>query len=225
MLKLCGLEKRADSCQLEFKMAYTRNIPTASQFQSVSQPIIRDNFNSSDDAFNIDHYGFSDTTSNIGLHRQVTTTDRGSHPSSPLTNPTLYAKSEGTTNLGTLQYSKGPNRLDQGNQVSSPITFIQSSETAITINNLANVDVLDFDKITRAFATLYMGNFSNGTAQYLNVASILYVNSAKFVIVNNNGTSNNLVAANSGSILKIVNATGGQRTQVYWTLQFLRIEI
>lgn len=52
-------------------MSFTRNRPTASEFLATSQPIIRDNFNSSDDSFGVDHYQFSDSTNNNGTHKQV----------------------------------------------------------------------------------------------------------------------------------------------------------
>jgi hypothetical protein len=203
-------------------MAFTKNMPTAGQFQSVSQPIIRDNFNTSDDVMNTDHYGFSDPN-HPGNHKIITSIDQESHPSAP-TYPLIYATSQAGTNLGVLQYSKGPDRSSV-NQISSPLTFIQSSETPIVINNGSTTDVFDFTGITNAFATLYMGNFSNGSGQYLNTAYILYVNPGKFKINNfiTSGTGNLVAVVSSGNILKIQNLTGATRNNVAWTLQFLRI--
>ena len=52
-------------------MAFTRNRPTASELLSDSQGLIRDNFNSSDDSFGIDHFKFSDSTAANGAHKQA----------------------------------------------------------------------------------------------------------------------------------------------------------
>lgn len=52
-------------------MTFTRNIPPPTQLLSVSQPLIYNNFNSSDTTMGIDHYMFSDTTPNIGYHKVV----------------------------------------------------------------------------------------------------------------------------------------------------------
>lgn len=52
-------------------MAFTRNRPTATEFLSVSQPVLYNNFNSSDDTMGIDHYPFSDTTAQNGQHKII----------------------------------------------------------------------------------------------------------------------------------------------------------
>lgn len=203
-------------------MAFLRNHPTASEFQSDSQQIIETNFNSSDDTFGIDHYAFSVTSGNEGYHKKVTTVFEagGSHPTTT-TNPVLYAM-EDLAALGVIQYSRGPS-----DAVPSPITFLQSSTSPISLSSLATTNVFDFNGINRAFCRLYMGNFSttNTSNTYLNSADVLYCgNLAKFRI-NNFSTTNNLVATSSSKILQIVNSTGSARANIYWTLQFLRIEM
>lgn len=52
-------------------MAFTRNRPTAAELLQSSQPLIKDNFNSSDDSFGVDHYQFSDSTANNGRHKAI----------------------------------------------------------------------------------------------------------------------------------------------------------
>lgn len=52
-------------------MAYTLNIPQASDLISDSQPKIRDNFNQANTSFAIDHYAFADTTAQNGQHKVI----------------------------------------------------------------------------------------------------------------------------------------------------------
>ena len=202
--------------------SYTRDVPLSTQFQSVSQPIIKDNFNSLDDTFKIDHYGFS-STPNIGLHRQVTTPDLTVHPANgPI--PILYAKDESTTQLGILQYSKGPNRTIEGNQVSSPLTFIQSSQVAISLVNGASTNVFNFTGITRAFARIYAGNFTS--SMKFNGAAVAWYGPGTTFRINRDATpTNNLDINATGSTLIVQNTSGSTLNDIYWTLTFLRIEI
>jgi hypothetical protein len=201
-------------------MAFTKNMPTAGQFQSVSQPIIRDNFNTSDDVMNTDHYGFSDPN-HPGNHKIITSIDQLGHPTAP-TYPKLYATSQAGTNLGVLQYSKGPDRSGV-NQVSSPLTFIQSPETAITLNSGQRTNIFDFTGITRAFARVYAGNFAS--PHKFNTASITWDGpNSRFTFIIDESTSLNLTFDSSGNILRLGNTSGGTLSNLYWTLTFLRIE-
>lgn len=202
--------------------SYTRDVPTATQFQSVSQSIIKDNFNSIDDTFRVDHYGFS-ATPNIGQHRQVTTPDLTIHPPNGAT-PIIYAKNEGTTNLGLLQYSKGPNRTIEGDQVSSPLTFIQSPQTPISLTAGQRTIVFNFNGITRAFCRVYAANFAS--PHKYNFASVVWDGpNTNFNINLEVSTSLNLDIDASGSNLRVGNTSGGTLNNIYWTLTFLRIEV
>ncbi len=51
-------------------MAYT-DTPLANQDLDVSQPLIRDNFNSADTTFGINHYSFKNLTAQMGKHKFV----------------------------------------------------------------------------------------------------------------------------------------------------------
>ena len=141
-------------------MGFNPNIPQANQLLSVSQGDIQTNFSSSNTTYGIDHYAF-DSNTQVGFHKKVTNPDQNGHPASPLTNPTIYATSQAGTQLGVLQYSKGPNRLLEGNQVSTPLTAIQSQETAITMANNATINIFDFTGITRCFGRLTIWNLEN----------------------------------------------------------------
>lgn len=103
-------------------MAFTRNKPAAADLLSTSQGIIKDNFNSSDDTFGVDHYPFSDITSKIGAHKQVqlSETTLGAIPVSlrGVGYETLYASTTGAG--GQLFYVQGNNAT--GVQLTGPGT-------------------------------------------------------------------------------------------------------
>jgi|GEM_PF-5524280 len=52
--------------------SYIRNQPVATDDLSVSAPILSGNTNKADDSFGIDHFQFSDLTTNNGFHKKVT---------------------------------------------------------------------------------------------------------------------------------------------------------
>ncbi len=178
-------------------MTYNPSIPQPSDLLSVSQGAILNNFGSSNTIYGVDHYAFNDTTPNA------------------------------IASVGPIQYSKGKTRLDQGNQVSTPVTAIQSSQTPIMINNTSIINILDFNGISRAFARLIVGNFSSsGAGRFINSAEILYSQSGPgFGILPLGSNTNNLAISSSGTVLIVTNATGSTLNNVFWTLQFLRIEI
>lgn len=206
-------------------MTYTRNIPQANQLVSVSQQFIQDNFNGADDSFGIDHYQFSNTTPNNGFHDKVTTPPSSVHPDAT-TNSILYSYQD-IASVGPIQYSKGKTRVDQGNQVSTPLTSIQSSQTEIVMSNGAFINILDFSGITRAFGRLIVGNFSSsGAGRFINSADFFYVQSAPaFKILLLGSNTSNLSIGSSTTFLQVGNGTGSTLHNVFWTLEFLRIEI
>lgn len=206
-------------------MAYKRNIPQSGTLLSSSQPDILENFNASDDVFDIDHYAFSNN-STPGLHRYVTSVAQASHPASPTTQPIIYGKDESGTNLGVLQYSKGPNRVAEGNQVSTPLTFIQSPETPIILTAAGLTDIFDFTGITRAFMKLFIANVENGN-RYLTTSDIWFLNDGGTPIFkrNSSGDSASLTPVSTNFILQGQNNTGSNMSNIYWTLQFIRIQI
>ena len=72
---------------------YTRDIPDPDNDPSVDQPGLTVNTNSSDDIWDVDHYGFNDPDG--GLHRYVRFTTQSS--------PTLVNNSTGALYLASFQ--------------------------------------------------------------------------------------------------------------------------
>jgi hypothetical protein len=110
-------------------MAFTRNRPTASEFLQNSQPLIKNNFNASDDTFGIDHYAFSNTAvfngkALAGTHKFVqmrdTTGGNGTIPLGLNGNgwETLYTSA--TAGIGELWIVRGGNGT--GIQLTGPGT-------------------------------------------------------------------------------------------------------
>lgn len=52
-------------------MAFTRDKPAATDLLSASQDVIKQNFNTSDDVMDIDHFPFSNTGANKGFHKTI----------------------------------------------------------------------------------------------------------------------------------------------------------
>lgn len=73
-------------------MVFNRNRPTAGEKLSNSQPLIRDNFNSSDDTFGVDHYAFSDTTANNGRHKDIHIVKRVGDPAAVVGTGIIFSK-------------------------------------------------------------------------------------------------------------------------------------
>lgn len=199
---------------------YQNDIPQSDDFLSDSQQDILNNFSQLDTTFGIDHYTYSDATANNGFHNQVTTPliVGSAHPTTAADVPKFYAMQD-SVNLGVIQYSRGPS-----DAVPTPVTFLQSSSAAISIVSGNTIDLLDFTGITRAnfnlfivgdSATLptnrllqYFYNFESGTFRRL--------------LIGTTSSANGPVATNTGSILQIL-ASGANVSNLYWTIQFLRI--
>ena len=204
---------------------YTLNTPASNQLQSVSQGIMLDNCNALDERFGIDHYEYSLALPPSGYHKQVTTPDRGSHPSGA-TYPALYGKAEATTNLGLMQYIKPVNRVVEGNQVSTPLTIIQSSETAIVVANGASTNILDFTGISRCFGRAIVGNIENGN-RLLTICDFWFFNNSGTPIFKRqlSGDNSSLNISSSSFILQANNTSGSVCNQIFWNIQFQRIQI
>lgn len=209
-------------------------IPTSGQNLDFSQGQLLNNNAGLDTVFGVDHYKFSDATANKGFHNKVTTpqfylnsTIPPVYPTvSPITtsNPIFYAfqPTDGsgtpTTNLGLLQYSKGTS-----NAVATPVTSIQSAATATVINASSTSAVFDFTGIGGAFCILVAADFVivnkqiiayvifNGTT--LNIQTLL-----------SNSLPIGFTATAAGKVLQLNNTSGGAYSNIYWTLQFLRIQ-
>lgn len=88
---------------------YTRDIPNAPNDPSRDQPIMKENTNSADSIWDVDHFGFNDN--NGGLHSQCTIKEQGVYPSIPATAAvtfgTLYTQVGPAPIAGELFYVRG----------------------------------------------------------------------------------------------------------------------
>lgn len=204
-------------------MAYTRNQPVASDALSTSVTYLTNNTNAADDYFGEDHYAFS-ASSNNGLHKAVTTPAYVVTPPSTIGHPTTttYPKIYGmqdTSNIGLIQYSRGIS-----DAVPTPLTTIQSSASPITLGTLASINILDFTGIQTACANFYVFDA---------VESPVLFSSTFFVIFSASGIKQSIKVSPggqlrlrfSGSILTLTNENSSVNlNNLYWTLQFLRIQ-
>ena len=198
-------------------MAYF-DTPIGTVAQNVTQPQIRTNFSQANTSFGIDHYDFTVTTGNSGFHNTVTTPliKTSAHPTTT-TNPIFYAMQD-SSNLGVLQYSRGPN-----NEVPSPMTTLQSSSSPIVLASAAKTNILDFTGITRAICMVYAINQDGGAFNLNSVAMVNWLNSSStFKITAVAGGS--LAIGNTGNILQIQNATASTINTLFWTMQMLRLQ-
>lgn len=215
-------------------MAFNRNIPPANQLLSDSQSLILDNFNSSDDSFNTDHYGFSNTTANNGFHNKVTMpiiapvppNPNSAHPSSA-TNTIAYAMQD-CPGIGTIQYSRGPT-FNGYTPAPTPITRLYSSVSPIAMSGPATTNVLDCTGLTALMARLYVTNYGS-TVQFLMTSDVLYfLNGAtpvfKFITNYVGSSSSSIVPFSSGKILQISALAGATYNNIFWSLELVRINI
>jgi hypothetical protein len=201
-------------------MVYTRNQPVAGDDLDVSQPFLVNNTNSSDDSFNVNHYGFSNLTANNGKHDNIQTPlIRGSiHPTTPAGECAFYAMQD-TNNLGLIQYSKGPS-----NAVATPVTFLQSPSTPISLaSGGSTTNVLDFTGISVALAVIYATDSVNQLAdlEYYVAWGNNSFNLRQIFVPGLQGFG----AVTNGNILQIRNNSSTSLNNVYWTLQLLRIQV
>ena len=175
-------------------MAYTRNQPVASDALSTSVTYLTANTNAADDYFGVDHYAFSAASSN-GLHQAVTTPAYIITPPSTIGHPT------------TTTYPKIYGMQDTSNvgliqysrgindAVPTPLTKLQSSSSPLTLGPNSSITILDFNVI-----------FQSGVFYGLGAGAF----SCQF-----SSTGDNLI---------ISNQSGNTFSNLYWTLEFLRIQ-
>lgn len=199
-------------------MVFINSIPNAADDLKDSQPQLKANNLQLDTSFGVDHYTFSNLTTDNGKHNQVTTPKivGAAHPTTAANEPKFYAM-EDVSQLGVIQYSRGPS-----NAVPSPVTKLQSAG-AVAIGPAASILIFDFGlpqvltasmAVLSAFTTAGFANqslrsfvFWNGTT--LSERSIL--------------TGSGIAVLVSGSQLRI-NVAGVIAVNTYWTLEFLRLQ-
>lgn len=99
-------------------MAYLRNEPIATDDLDVSQPKLRDNTNTADNLYGLDHYAFSNLTANAGLHKQSTYPEQLVDPTTLADQIAVYTKAvAGATELFFRR---------EGNGVVNPLSIIRA---------------------------------------------------------------------------------------------------
>lgn len=98
-------------------MAYTNNIPTASQFISVSQPLIQANFQELDTYTQVDHVALNAT--NQGTHNKVSFFEQAADPGVAGTFTELYTKNVAGKPRLFIQNTDGIYQLSGVNPVSA----------------------------------------------------------------------------------------------------------
>ena len=203
---------------------YNNAIPQPTDFLSVSQQDILNNFSQADISFGIDHYTFSDGTANNGKHNQVTTPiiTGAAHPSTAADEPKFYAMKD-STNLGTLQYSRGPS-----DAVTTPITKLQSTAAAITLAPTASTNILDFtglpNSILRTVFFAIRTTGANAPENEFYDYLVRWNPAAPSFFIQEIFAGGSLILEASGNILRIRNTSAANtRGSLFWTVEFHRI--
>ena len=199
-------------------MAFIANTPLATQKLKDSQPQLLGNNIQLDASFGVDHYTFSNGTTDNGKHNQVTTPKivGAVHPTTLADEPKFYAM-EDVSQLGVIQYSRGPS-----NAVPSPVTKLQSAG-AVAIGPAASILIFDFGSpqvLTASMAVLSAFVTPANVNQYLR--AFVYWDGTTLV-AKSILTAGGIAVLVSGSQLRI-NVAGVSALNTYWTLEFLRLQ-
>ncbi len=212
-------------------MVFKNNIPTQTTSTSIMARDLHENNISLNASFGTDHFPFDDTTDNNGKHNVVQTPliVGAVHPTTAANEPKLYAMQDSVP-FGNLNYSRGAS-----NAVPTPLTYIQSDDLPIAMPSTGpgkTINILDFTGINRAIFHATAANFKptedGGFGR--NYAFCIW-NGSTFLIKNTYTTltpnpQTFLTFISAGSILQLSNTTfpAQELTQVFWSLNFSRIE-
>lgn len=201
---------------------YQPGIPTGLVNLDVDYQNIQENFQQLDTTYAVDHYAYSDPSSNNGFHNKVTTPEYSTgSPPTTTTNPIFYAHQQYAA-IGLIQYSRGPN-----DAVPTPLTNINSAVTGFTL--AASVNVLDFTGISVAIVRANaVGNFvvpvPLSTTPYI-ALSELYWNGTTLTNLSLNNPANPLQWVVVGNVLTLKNQNfAGSMQNVFWSLELIRIQ-
>lgn len=192
-------------------MVLQRNVPQPTDILSNSQGDLLNNNNAIDDSFGRNHYAASDTTANNGKHQVIENPVQAAHPLAP-TDCIFYGMNDHAT-IGPLQYTRKPI-----NQVSTPITCLQSSAAGINLGAGGTTDILDFTGIPYCFGEARACcNGPGGTwVSFFWDGAILRATANQYAT---GGAS--IFISTSGAILRITAVVAV--TGISWTLRFDRI--
>ncbi len=204
-------------------MVYNTLKPAANDNLNVSQGDIQGNFLTANTVMAVNHYAFDVVSGNQGKHNVVTTPivvnapPDGLPPSTISDEPKFYAfkptQVGSTLPIGTIQFSRGPS-----DAVPTPVTYLQSSSSAITLAASATTNVVDMTGLT-VFLGILQGSYTNGLGKF-SISQPIFWTPSSF---NTFATGSTLIASNSGNILQLKNNTAIAMNNVYWTLQILRV--
>lgn len=211
--------------------AFIPTIPNAGDFlDATSQPQLRNNNLALDARFGVDHYKYSDATGQSGKHNRVTTpifitqpVPNGQPPVIIATEPVIAAFRQ-TALVGVLQYSYGWSVANAAQAVPTPITSLHSQSTGITLAVNATTDLLDFTGLTRAIVNVFGSSFTDPASLTLGLTIIspVFWNGSAFNTLP--VIPNRLQLTSAGNILQIVNRTTNPLTNVFWTMQMIRMQ-
>mgnify|MGYP001574109253 CR=1 FL=1 len=193
------------------------NIPQPNDNLDFSQGQLLNNNQGLDTVFGIDHYKFSDATANKGFHNQVTTPSHvGGEPTTAANLPLLYALAP-AGNLGVVQFSKRANTAST--LPGFPLSGVQSTSAAIVLASNATQDVFDFTGTARAFCLLSAADTGFPTTS---LTFVVWTGTA--IVGQQIAGLSQLVAFPVGNILKVKNLSVSTMNNVYYTLQFMRVQ-
>ena len=191
-------------------MTFNPNIPTSGEKLSASQPVLLSNNQALDNTFEVDHYKFSDGTSNVGKHETVTTP--GIAIPSTTIDPKIYGH-EVTTNVGTLQFSRG-----ESNAIPTPLT--NKSGIVASLPFATPVNLLDFTGVTTC--NFRVSAFRTGSSSFATFSGSVTGGTLFNTVQLAPSGATTFTFPISGNILQIL--TGSPATNVFWCIEFLRIE-
>jgi hypothetical protein len=195
---------------------YFRNQPVAADDLDISQPFLVSNTNSADTVFGFEHYAFSNTTDNQGLHNTVTTPPIiGGVAPTTTEDPIFYGFSPSTP-VGMLQFSRGPTNAEP-----TALTALHAPMTGVTLLPGGVTNILDFTGLggimVKVFACCVTSTPALGNPQ----ETFVIWNSAAFTSITNYLVSSGLSVISSGNILQLKNVlTVPTLAPVIWTLEF-----
>lgn len=202
-------------------MPFLNNIPQPGDKLKNSQGQLLGNNQQLDASFLIDHYTFSDATTDNGKHHQVTTIDQVTAPTIIADEPKMYGLKQAGSNLPVIQYSRYWNSALMIGSVPTPLTALQSPATPLTINSASNATLFDFSGIARAFGFLYAGDTALNN---FNATPFMWTGTVFRFFEAQSGASPLQFLDGGAGLLLVRNNAGFAQNNVYWTIELKRSE-
>lgn len=203
-------------------MVFIANMPQATQKLKDSQPQLLGNNIQLDASFGVDHYTFSNGTSDNGKHNQVTTPKvvGAVHPTTAVGDTKFYCMQDSSrTGLdiqsGLMQYSRGPS-----DATPTPLTNLYSIGN-VPIANGATIDIFNFGSPT--VIPVCSGVVTTYSTTIVSRRVIYFFWNGTTLVFNTLIALTSLLIQASGSIMQIFNNTGGA-LNIYWSIEFQRFQ-